>query len=167
VPKWQVWIAVPFIVPVIYLSYMGSSYESSDRNIPHSVAYGNEGYWYSDDACELSVKFPGEPKYQINHGPGGIQIREARLDTQDGFHLKAECTDYGGIWDGVNISARDEDWIAWMQSFMAAEGFSNPQISSNRTSIQDGREIDIVDGRGYKTLDGSREASAFLDNYSQ
>ena len=191
-PNWQIWLSVPFVAVFMYFAYIGSSTPSTSGHVATGTQSETRAYWFTEDECEIAVRFPGRPSYRTNHGPGGIQMREAHYNTKDGFHLRAECTDYGGIWDGLTVSARDEDWVGWMGEFMSAEGFNNPQISTKDLASQS--DFVVVDGRGYKTVSDvgvtysirlvasdksimilyaggpsgrfpSRDASAFLDSY--
>lgn len=149
-PNWQIWLAAPFSAIFMYFAYVGSSEPTSDAHSPAGVSQSTTEYWFTEDHCEISVRFPGRPSFRTNHAPGGLQAREAHYNTESGFHLRAECTDYGGIWDGQSVSARDEDWVGWMSAFMSAEGLNNPQISSaDRTTDTDPV---IIDGRGYKRV---------------
>ena len=192
-PKWMIWICFPMLVPILYLSYLGSSPSAWHETRSTRVQPTTEPHWFSDEQCDLAVGFPNEPTYRTNHMPGGIQMKEAHLNTDSGFHLRAECGNYGGIWDGEQLSAQDEDWVSWMYSFMDAEGLSNPQVSTDSDPAT-GRNIAVVDGRGHKVVNGvnatfwlrllasrrsimvlyaggpssrfpSRETTDFLDNY--
>lgn len=193
-PDWQIWLAAPFVALMMFFAYVGSSAPSTSSHVTTGTHSDAGDYWFTEDECELAARFPGRPSYRTNHGPSGIQMREAHYNTEDGFHLRAECTDYGGIWDGVTASARDEDWVGWMGEFMSAEGLNNPQIST-KDRVSD-RDLVVVDGRGYKTVSDvgvtysirlvasdksimilyaggpsgrfpSRDASAFLDSYRE
>lgn len=149
-PRWQVWGSLPFIAILMVLNLIASKDTSANQHSAIIQALGGE-YRFSDDLCELTVQFPGTPSFRMNHGPGGMQMREARYNTESGFHLRAECSDYDGIWDGLTRFARDEDWTDWMFRFMTTEGLSNIQISTTDSEhLSD--QVRVVDGRGYKTV---------------
>lgn len=160
-PHWTVVLSVPFIAIAGFLSFIGHSNQNMQGQSMGQEAHANtrpersEGFWFTDEQCTLGVLFPEEPELTTVHHRLGFDMPQARLNRSDGFHFRAECGDYGGAWQEAGETGLGENWVGWLYSFFDAEGFRSPQVSSSITT-KDGVLLKVVDGRAYKTLNGSQ-----------
>lgn len=108
-------------------------------------------YVFSSPECDLAATFPGPPpSYRTQHHPEGISIAEATWRAEHTM-LRAECTDYDGLWHAQGADARNEDWVGWMREFMNSQGIHSDSLTSERVRLS-GRIVHVTEGRGSKIV---------------
>lgn len=141
------WVTLPI---ALYVAYVGAAYSPTDSQRVTKNHSNAAEYLFTDNQCELAVNFPSRPQYRTQNLPGGISYPEATW-TSENTMLRAECLNYGGLWNSKGADARNEDWVEWMQDYLHAQGMRVDSLTSDRGKLA-GRRVHVTQGRGSKIV---------------
>lgn len=144
---------LPRLILIIPMFLGGLSFANADPQPSSS----SSTYIFSAPQCDLAARFPGAPSYRTQYGPAGISFPEATWGYETTM-LRAECTNYGGLWDRQDADARNEDWAGWMREYMHAQGIHVDSLTSDREELS-GRIVHVTQGRGSKVIGDDTQAT--------